>query len=353
MTQFAHDLIKVIPGKKGCFLWLLAIYILFGLSRPLTGQNIVNINAQLVDGNINIAYGITDADDYSLFDVDLYVSTDGGGSFDGPLKSVAGNVGENVFPESELVIVWDVMSEFNGLQSDNVVFEIQATENLCLNLDMIYVGGGSFKMGSRNGSVSEKPVHNVQLDGYHLGKFEITQKQWFALMGNNPSKNRNCPDCPVENISFEEVQEFIEKMNALGSAKFRLPTEAEWEYAATGGPNNIYSKFSGGNDMRGIGWFNGNSGNKTKPVGEKSPNRLGIHDLSGNVQEWCSDYYYANYYRTSNSKNPQGPNFGSSKVLRGGAFNQASTSCMLFRRQYEMPDVRSPNTGFRLVKISD
>ena len=343
---------KGIPEHHRFIVSALVCALLMLLPENSSSQNIVNVNAQQEKGSIIIRYGIYGISGMALYDIELYVSTDGGMSFTGPLKRVTGDVGTSIKAGPDLSIAWDVLGEFGSLRSDQVVFEIRAYVNNLLVMECVHIDGGSFRMGSRQGENDEKPVHQVNLDDYEMCKYEITQKQWIALMGSNPSDNHGCPDCPVENITYHDALDFIEKLNEVGPAKYRLPTEAEWEYAANGGSGQDDSRFSGGNEIYSLAWYQANSSGKTKPVGKKQPNGLGIYDMSGNVQEWCSDFYHPNYYRSSPSKNPKGPPSGSSRIIRGGAFNQSSVFCTVYKRQYEMPDVRSSNIGFRLVKIT-
>ncbi len=170
-----------------------------------------------------------------------------------------------------------------------------------------------------DGRSDEKPVHKVCVDDFYIGKYEVTQGQWKAIMGNNPSSFSNCGDnCPVENISWNDAQEFINKLNKKTGKNYRLPTEAEWEYAARSGGRS--EKYSGGNDIDSVAWYKKNSGSKTHPVGQKSANGLGLYDMSGNVWEWVNDWYSSSYYSKSPKNNPKGPDIGSARVLRGGSW---------------------------------
>ncbi|RLD58109.1 MAG: sulfatase-modifying factor protein, partial [Bacteroidetes bacterium] len=161
---------------------------------------------------------------------------------------------------------------------------------------MVFVKGGTFQMGSNNGGTDEKPVHRVSLDDFYIGKYEVTQKQWRKIMGNNPSHFFGCDNCPVETVSWNDVQKFITKLNQKTGQHYRLPTEAEWEYAARGGSFESPTKYAGNNYVDKVAWYYNNSNEKTHPVGEKKPNKIGIYDISGNVWEWCSDWYSNNYY---------------------------------------------------------
>ena len=217
---------------------------------------------------------------------------------------------------------------------------------------MVYVSGGTFTMGatSEQGSDAwdnEKPAHSVTLSGYYIGKYEVTQKLWKAVMGSNPS-NFKGDNLPVENVSWNDVQEFLRKLNAMTGKRYRLPTEAEWEFAARGGNSSRGYKYSGSNSLGSVAWCKDNSGSRTHAVGTKSPNELGIYDMSGNVREWCQDWYRDSYYGSSPRNNPRGPNSGSNRVFRGGGWFHNARICRVSLRNYSPPDYRS-DLGFRLA----
>ena len=194
----------------------------------------------------------------------------------------------------------------------------------------------------------EKPTHSVTVSDFYIGKYEVTQAQWKAVMGSNPSEFKG-DNLPVENVSWNDIQEFIQKLNAQTGKKFRLPTEAEWEYAARGGNQSKGYKYSGSNSIGDVAWYYDNSSSKTHPVGQKSPNELGIYDMTGNVYEWCQDWYDSSAYSSSSQTNPTGPNSGSNRVLRGGGWGSAAGGCRVSRRGYSYPDYRFYGFGFRLV----
>jgi len=217
---------------------------------------------------------------------------------------------------------------------------------------MIYVQGGTFTMGCTNeqGSDcydSEKPSHSVTVSSYSIGKYEVTQAQWRAVMGSNPSHFSGCDNCPVENVSWDDIQGFIRKLNSQTGKTYRLPTEAEWEYAARGGNKSRGYKYAGSNDVGSVAWYDDNSNSKTHSVGQKSPNELGIYDMSGNVWEWCSDWDGA--YSSSSQSNPKGASSGTIRVLRGGSWTTRARNCRSSIRGNCPPDARDSAFGFRLV----
>ncbi|MBQ7951520.1 MAG: SUMF1/EgtB/PvdO family nonheme iron enzyme [Alistipes sp.] len=217
-------------------------------------------------------------------------------------------------------------------------------------LDMVFVKGGTFTMGatSEQGADAyddEKPAHSVTLSDFYIGKYEVTQAQWRAVMGSNPSSFKG-DNLPVENVSWNDIQKFIQKLNTQTGKEFRLPTEAEWEYAARGGSKSRGYKYSGSNNIGDVAWYSGNSGSKTHPVGQKQPNELGIYDMSGNVWEWCSDWYGS--YSSSSQTNPKGPNSGDYRVLRGGDWGMIFWK-NIYSRTYANPDRGRMYNGFRLA----
>jgi len=219
-------------------------------------------------------------------------------------------------------------------------------------IEMVRVEGGIFVMGCTpdqgDCSNNEKPAHKVTLNDFYIGKYEVTQQQWTAIMGNNPSRFKG-EDNPVETVSWYEVQEFIRILNKKTGKKYRLPTEAEWEYAARGGSQSKGYKYSGSNNPEDVAWFSGNSTKKTYPVGTKQANELDIYDMSGNVWEWCNDLYDSNYYPISPKRNPSGSDLGSKRVYRGGSWNLGDLFCRSAYRNSYSPDYKHASIGFRLV----
>ncbi|MDD5979159.1 MAG: formylglycine-generating enzyme family protein, partial [Bacteroidales bacterium] len=222
-----------------------------------------------------------------------------------------------------------------------------------VSFEMVYVEGGSFDMGATTEQGSdadgnEYPVHSVTLSDYYIGKCEVTQELWEAVMGSNPSYFKGAQN-PVERVIWNDCQNFIKKLNSLTGRTFRLPTEAEWEYAARGGNQSLHYKYSGSNNIFDVAWHDGNSGDKTHAVGTKTANELGIYDMSGNVWEWCSDWYGG--YSAGAQTNPQGPSSGSYRVLRGGGWFYNARCCRVSYRISHAPEYSSSDNGLRLVLV--
>lgn len=201
---------------------------------------------------------------------------------------------------------------------------------------MVEVEGGTFMMGATSeqgsdGYDSEKPIHEVTLSSYCIGQMEVTQELWQAIMGNNPSRFLGDLNRPVDFISWDDCQRFIERLNNLTNKQFRLPTEAEWEYAARGGKRSMRYKYAGGNSIDEVAWYNNNSDNTSHSVGMKKPNELNLYDMSGNVWEFCQDWF--DYYGEESTNNPMGPSLGSMRVLRGGAWNDIEWGCRVSYRK--------------------
>ena len=229
------------------------------------------------------------------------------------------------------------------------------TETFTVNavqFKMVKVEGGTFQMGATSEQGSKAydggyPVHSVTLSDYYIGQTEVTQELWEAVMGSNPSYFEGDNQCPVENVSWNDCQEFIKKLNRLTGKNFRLPTEAEWEYAARGGNKSKGYKYSGSNDADAVAWYDKNSGSKTHPVAQKQSNELGLYDMSGNVWEWCQDWY--GKYSSRSQSNPKGANTGSDRVLRGGSWFDYARYVQVSYRHNCTPDTRFSGYGLRLA----
>lgn len=217
--------------------------------------------------------------------------------------------------------------------------------------NMIEVSGGTVILGAtreqeEDAFYDESPAHKVTLSPFYIGKYPVTQEEWVAVMGDNPSKfvgnNR-----PVDSVNWFDCQKFISKLNEMTNMQFRFPTEAEWEYAARGGKRSKGYRYSGGNLLGSVAWYESNSDGQTHEVGQKSPNELGIYDMSGNVWEWCQDWKgeYLNELQTD----PQGPEEGDEKVLRGGGWNREPRGCRVSYRGDDKPELKYCSIGLRLV----
>jgi len=217
---------------------------------------------------------------------------------------------------------------------------------------MVRIPGGTFAMGCTfeqgdDCDDDEFPAHKVTLAGFQMGKYEVTQAQWASVMWGNSSEFDGCSRCPVENVSWNDVQDFIEELNMMTGKGYRLPTEAEWEYAARGGER---FKYSGSNNLDRVSWYGDNSGRRTHEVGQKRANGYGLYDMSGNVWEWCSDKYGSDYYGKSPGRNPTGPPKGAWRVVRGGSCYYPPGDCRVANRSgYNSPGDRSSDRGFRLA----
>ncbi|MCD6013007.1 MAG: Sulphatase-modifying factor protein [Flavipsychrobacter sp.] len=244
---------------------------------------------------------------------------------------------------------------------------------------MVHVQGGNFDLGSNDDAEDRKPAHTVTLKDFYIGEYEVTQKQWKEIMNTNPS-NYQCDECPVTNVNWDDAQAFIEKLNAKTGRHFRLPTEAEWEYAARGGVkedlvkeyNNPRGgvnefmindqgkrkpakmkegkKYAGQNRLGEIAWYARNSESRPHPIGRKKPNELGIYDMTGNVEEWCNDWYGKTYGSKNDVENPQGPTGGNARVVRGGSYLSDPVDLVVTRRAAYLPNTQERYLGFRLAE---
>ena len=219
-----------------------------------------------------------------------------------------------------------------------------------ISIEMVKVEGGTFMMGAtpemENSNKWELPVHEVTLYNYYIAQYEVRQSLWEKVMGNNPSffKGENLP---VENVSWDDCQVFISKLNELTGRKFRLPTEAEWEFAARGGNKRQGLQYSGSANLSDVAWYKANSDLKTHPVGSKRANELGLYDMSGNVLEWCQDFYL--YYSKSSQLNPNVVSCGKQRIVRGGCWGYEPRNCRSSYRNACLPEYRCADLGFRLV----
>jgi len=264
------------------------------------------------------------------------------------------------------MIICLTLSVFGQNGGKNLPFTVNG-----VSFEMIFVKGGTFAMGCTSEQSDcgndERPVHKVTLSDFYMGKYEVTQKLWQAVMGRNIRQQRDLVkgrslygeggDFPVYYVSYKECEEFCVKLNELlanqlpDSFRFCIPTEAQWEYAARGGEKSKGYLFSGSNIIEQVAWFYENSDFETHRVGTKKKNELGIYDMSGNVWEWCQDWYHGNYYSTSTSVNPKGLPFGSMRILRGGSWDNEARFCRVSFRGDDAPSFRYDIFGLRLALI--
>ena len=255
----------------------------------------------------------------------------------------------------------DDKKEDNTEQKQQGGGDEQGGEEQGIAIEMVTVQGGTFTMGGGPADQGEDiapstieretPTHTVTVSTFAIGKYEVTQKLWVEIMGSNPSYFTGDENRPVEKVSWNDIQEFLTKLNAKTGKNYRLPTEAEWEFAARGGNQSNHYKYSGSNAIDNVAWYWDNSSDetthKTHVVGQKAANELGIYDMSGNVCEWCSDWY--GDYSSSAQTNPKGPNTGTERVGRSGGYNSMPEGCRIANRFGNTPDYRGSYMGFRLA----
>ena len=227
--------------------------------------------------------------------------------------------------------------------------------DITTGMTLLKVVGGTYTMGDTfgDGDADELPTHQVTVGDFYIGKYEVTQGEWQAVMTGNTSGLSATPSsfsacgagCPVENVSWDDIQIFISRLNAQSGTNYRLPTEAEWEYAARSG--GLSEKYSGGSDVDAVAWYWDNSGSTPHPVGQKQANGLGLYDMSGNVWEWVSDWYGT--YDSAAQTNPTGPSTGSYRVFRGGSWYHDAFYVRASFRFNVYPDFRNYSVGFRLA----
>lgn len=262
---------------------------------------------------------------------------------EGQTASISGTLSSNTASSS------NGYASSSSVSSGSNVISIPVRNGI--TIEMVKVEAGTFMMGATSEMqkpwYDEKPVHQVTLtNDYYMGKYEVTQNLWKAVMGRNPSKFKG-DDLPVEKVSWDDCQEFISKLNSMTGRKFRLPTEAEWEYAARGGKKSRGYQYSGSSKMSEVAWYTANSGSKTHPVGKKQANELGLYDMTGNVLEWCQDWY--GFYVSSSQTNPTGAFSGFFRVFRGGSWYGNAGNCRSSCRDSYNPGNRNFDLGLRLV----
>ncbi|QWR78696.1 formylglycine-generating enzyme family protein [Candidatus Magnetomonas plexicatena] len=241
------------------------------------------------------------------------------------------------------------LKKSNAAKSENTFQDGELYTDTITGMEFVFVKGGCFQMGDTfgDGFSDELPVHEVCVDDFYIGKYPVTQEQWKSITGGNPSRFQDVENLPVEQVSWEDVQDFIKELCAKSGANYRLPTEAEWEFACRGG--GLKERYSVGNFPDNAAWYDATSGRKTQPVGTKNPNSLGIYDMSGNVWEWVLDVYAKDAYRKHGRNNPVHHGPVRSRVMRGGSWYDSVKSVRCTNRYYANPGFRFIDIGFRLV----
>lgn len=306
------------------------------LSTVLSAQNYKNVEAYQDGLSITVKYDMSG----ELFrgdQVALTFSIDGGKSYSF-IKDAEGDLGPKVLPGKNNEINWLLIDK------DFIVGKILNFRIVTIPENMAYVDGGQYTRFNVNAKKNEKSEHTVALGSYLIDKTEVTQREYRHVMGKFASDYSGCMECPVENVSWYDAMDYAKKIGK------RLPTEAEWEFAARGGKNyNESNSYSGSNRINDVAWFLANTDSK-QPVGKKKPNELGIYDMSGNVWEWCSDWYHDDYFQIASKTNPKGPDYGTERVVRGGSWFSNDVFCDVTKRYKLKPDYRDTNFGFRCVK---
>ena len=333
-------------------------------------QTVTNVVARQGGNTIEVTYDLDKAAEVSLL-----LSQDGGTNYAATPKSMTGDVGSTTAGHKK--IIWNLLNDRSDWDIARarfkVIAEVQSKLTFTVNgvsFTMIAVEGGTFKMGAtyeqgKDAESDEKPTHSVTLSDYYIGQTEVTQALWRAVMGTTVQQQRDKANTswsiygegdnyPMYYINWEECQTFVQKLNSLlssqlGGKRFALPTEAQWEYAARGGKKSNGYKYSSSNTIGNVAWYTDNSGSSTHPVATKSPNELGLYDMSGNVYEWCKDWY--GNYTSSSQSNPQGASSGRRRVLRGGSWDYDASFCRVSYRSYCAPADRRGVLGLRLVLL--
>ena len=316
--------------------FILFIGLTFG-SHFLPAQTITNVHVRQEGLEVIITYDMA-GQLQKGGEIKVGYSADGGRNYK-PISGAEGDVGKNVKTGTGRKISFLVTDALAGKNASFKVVVFSPPPG------MVFVEGGTYQMGSNSGDDDEQPIHTVTVSSFYMDKTEVTQAEYRKVMGKNPSHFSGCDDCPVENVSWHDANAYAKKVGK------RLPTEAEWEYAARGGNKSKGYTYSGSNDLDAVGWYDNNSGSKSHPVAQKQPNELGLYDMSGNVSEWCWDRY--GDYSSSSQTDPQGSNSGEYRVLRGGGWNGSDGFCRVAYRGRYYPYFRRNDLGFRLVRSQD
>jgi formylglycine-generating enzyme required for sulfatase activity len=334
--------------------WLVFILIVcFNLSLYSQQIQVKNVVSYQSGSEIFVNYDLVGTNDVDLFSISLLVSNDGGQTYSNPLQKVSGNVGFLQKGGIGKQIKWNLLEEVSQLVAENVVFKVKVELVPEFARNLVFVEGGSFQMGSNDQTDDEKPAHEVKVDNFYISKYETTVKDYKQYCKETtkslPQKEIEwIDDHPMTFVSWDDANEYCNWLSSKTGKTFRLPSEAEWEYAAKGASTSKNTLFSGSDNINDVGWDRENSiGSTHSKVGILSPNEIGIFDMTGNVWEWCSDYYSKTYYLQSASINPKGPRAGTVKIARGGSWYHPKVSVTY--RFYMTPTAKSNYMGFRIV----
>lgn len=340
------------------------LVLLFFVSVAVFAQNAIYTSHEFIDKQIKINYAL-----YKEGTVSLYVSVDGGTTFNGPLACLSGDAGCNIKPGPSRSMIWDAPAGYDQISPSLLQFKVLVRDFNDISIPMVNVIGGTFTIGNKEHQTNnipsdEVPVHTATVSDFSISKYEITQEQWVTIMGSNPSFFLG-DSLPVDNVSYADVRQFVFKLSKITGKKYRMPTEAEWLYAARGGHKSQGYKYSGSNNLDEVAWTKENSGKKTHEVGTKEPNELGIYDMTGNVMEWCYDNY--GVYPSEDVINPTGPiketlstykdgvwtiqeaNKEPHYVMKGASWINSSKNCYLDKRHHSYINHRRYNFGVRIV----
>ena len=303
---------------------------------PLNGQTFKNVRAKQDGLSITVRYDMI-GKLYRGDKVALTYTLDNGKTYS-VIPNAEGDIGPNVLPGKNNEVNWLL------IDNDYIIGKIINFRLVAIPEGMVYVDGGQFTRTGIDSKKKEKTEHSIVLRSFLMDETEVTQREYRHVMGKYASDYTGCMECPVENVSWFDAMDYAKKIGK------RLPTEAEWEYAAKGGANSKDGyTYSGSNKIDEVAWYLSNTESK-QPVGIKRPNSIGIYDMSGNVWEWCADWYHDDYFQIADSKDPQGPEYGTEKVVRGGSWFSNDAFCNVSRRYKLKPDYRDTNFGFRCVK---
>jgi len=377
------------------FVFLLFFTINFYAQEP----DIENVSFKQDQRKLLIIYDIINAKKEQTFNVKLFYKINNNNWQKIYDYQLSGDVGDSLKPGKNKQIEW-IPNNYNISIDGSLKFKVNATVNNIPEQEnsypeMVKIEGGTFKMGSNDGDSDEKPVHSVTVSTFYMSKYEVTHEQYIAFLndvncsssgtyngnelidmdysdcaiGHNGSfyfKGSGKADnkkCPVIEVTWYGANEYCNWLSKKTGETYRLPTEAEWEYAAGGGQNSPLTKGVGGiinlqkyagtnteSELGDYAWYWSNSGSKTHAVGTKKPNELGLYNMSGNVYEWCQDWYDSDYYKNSPQNNPKGPTSGSHRVFRGGSWSFDAVLCRVADRYGSSPSVSDYSLGFRIIK---